>query len=213
MYIPKHYRITDEKLLADFIRQNSFGILITCAEGVPVATHLPFEYVENGNGEKFLYGHLARGNPQWRAFEPHTEVLVIFSGPHAYVSAQWYNHVNVPTWNYVTAHLYGKPRIIEAHDELHDTLKRLVDQNEATTNPDSPYTLEDLPQEYLRAQMRGIVGFEIRITRMEGKFKLSQNREREDFENVIAKLRASGEANAQHVAEEMARIQPELFQH
>ncbi len=212
MYIPKHYAVADEKVVADFVRRNSFGILVTCAQGVPFATHLPLEYVEK-SGEKFLYGHLARANQQWRAFNSNTEVLAIFSGPHAYVSAKWYNHVNVPTWNYMTAHIYGTPRILADHDELHDMLKRLVDQNEAATNPESPYTVESLPQNYVRAQMKGLVGFEIRITRMEGKFKLSQNREREDFENVIAKLRASGEPDAQQVAEEMARIQPELFEH
>jgi len=210
MYIPKYYRVTDEKLITDFIQRNGFGILVTSAEGVPFATHLPLEYVEK-NGEKFLYGHLARGNQQWRAFEPNTEVLAIFSGPHAYVSAKWYNHMNVPTWNYMVAHVYGKPRIIEESEELHGMLKRLVDQNEAVANPAAPYTVESLPQEYMHAQMKGIVGVAIKITRMEGKFKLSQNREQEDFRNVIAKLRASGDANAQAVAEAMAQLQAELF--
>ncbi len=212
MYIPQSNRVTDEKHVTDFIRQNSFGILISCIEGAPFATHLPLEYVESANGDKFLHGHLARGNQQWRAFDPNTEVLAIFSGPHTYVSAKWYNHVNVPTWNYMIAHVYGKPRVIEKFDELHGLLKRLVDKHEAAINPESPYTVEALPQEYLQAQMKGIVGFEIKITRIEGKFKLSQNREQEDFLNVIAKLRASGEANAQQVAEAMARIQPELFE-
>ncbi len=212
MYIPRYNRVTDEKRIADFIRQNSFGILISCDEGVPFATHLPLEYVEQENGEQFLYGHVARANKHWRLLEANAGVLAIFSGPHAYVSAKWYDHVNVPTWNYMVAHVYGKARVIETPDELHALLKRLVDKNESVTNPESPYSVESLPQEYLRAQMKGIVGFEIKITRMEGKFKLSQNREQEDFINVIAKLRASGDANAQQVAKEMARIQPELFQ-
>lgn len=212
MYIPKYNRVAEEGVIADFIQRNSFGILISCDEGIPFATHLPLEYVERENGEKFLYGHVARANKHWRLLESAAEVLAIFSGPHTYISAKWYDHVNVPTWNYMTAHVYGKARIIADEEEVYALLKRLVDKNEAAAHPIAPYTVEALSPDYLQKEMKGLVGFEIKIGRIEAKFKLSQNRDEENFRNVITKLRASGEANARQVAEEMARIQHELFQ-
>ena len=212
MYIPQHNRVTDQEVIAEFIQRNSFGILISSEAGVPFATHLPLEYVAREHGEKFLYGHVARANKHWRLLEKDTETLAIFCGPHAYVSAKWYDHVNVPTWNYMTAHAYGKARVISDHEEVHALLKRLVDKNEATANPSAPYTVEALPPDYLQREMKGLVAFEIKITRLEANFKLSQNRDAKNFREVIGKLRASGEANAQAVAEEMTRIQPELFQ-
>jgi transcriptional regulator len=128
MYIPKYYRVTDETTVAQFIRQNSFATLISCEGQLPIATHLPLELLQKENGEKFLNGHVARANKQWRTFETNEEVLAIFAGPHAYVSARWYDHVNVPTWNYMVAHVYGKPRLVTDHDELHTMLEQLVDK-------------------------------------------------------------------------------------
>lgn len=211
MYIPKYYRVPDPKIIADFLRQNNFATLVSCENGLPVATHLPLEFVQAENGEQFLHGHVARANAQWRNFNSNESVLAIFSGAHSYVSARWYNHLNVPTWNYMAVHVYGKPRIIEDFEELYAMLKRLVDKHEAAANPQNPYTMEGVPEEFLRKEMKGLVGFEVKIERTEAKFKLSQNRNAEDFANVIAELRKSQSANAQEVAQAMARIQPLLF--
>ncbi len=211
MYIPKFYRVNDPKIIADFLRHNSFAVLVSCEKGVPIATHLPLEFVQTENSGQFLYGHVARGNHQWRTLNSSENVLAIFSGAHAYVSARWYNHLNVPTWNYLVAHVYGKPEIIEDHEELRAILKRLVDRNEAVANPQSPYMVEGLPEEFLKKEMKGLVGFRIKVEKIEAKFKLSQNRHAEDFANVMAKLRKSDDANAREVAEAMARIQPALF--
>jgi transcriptional regulator len=207
MYIPQYYRVTDPKIITEFLQQNNFAILISTEKGVPVATHLPLEFVQTENGEQFLYGHVARANAQWRSFNPTVTVLAIFSGAHAYVSARWYNHLNVPTWNYMTVHVYGKPRIIDDHEELHALLKRLVDKHETVTNPQNPYTIESLPKNFLDKEMKGLVGFQIKIDKIEAKFKLSQNRHTEDYANVIAELRRSGDSHAQEVAAEMARMQ------
>ncbi|MGH7495012.1 MAG: FMN-binding negative transcriptional regulator [bacterium] len=206
MYIPQYYRITDPKIVADFLQQNNFAVLISCENGMPVATHLPLEFVHAEN-EQFLHGHVARANPQWRSFNSSEMVLAVFSGAHSYVSARWYNHLNVPTWNYMAVHVYGRPRIIEDSDELYAMLKRLVDKHEAATNPQNPYTMEGLPEEFLKKEMKGLVGFQIKVEKIEAKFKLSQNRKAEDFANVIAELRKSQHAEAQEVAEAMVQIQ------
>jgi transcriptional regulator len=171
MYIPKYYRITDSKIIADFLQHNNFAALVSCENSVPVATHLPLEFVRAENGEQFLYGHVARANSQWRGFHSSETVLAIFSGAHAYVSARWYDHLNVPTWNYMIVHVYGKPRVIEDFDELYAMLKRLVDKHEAATNPQNPYTMEGLPDEFLKNEMKGLVGFQVKVEKIEAKFK------------------------------------------
>ncbi len=203
MYLPKLYQVTDEAVISEFIQQHSFATLVSCDQQTPVATHLPLEFVQNANGEKFLNGHMARANKQWRTFENANDVLAIFSGPHAYVSARWYNQVNVPTWNYMVVHVYGKPRLVSDHDELYAMLKQLVDKYETNTVADKPYKLETLPPEYVKKEMRGIVGFEIKIERFEAKFKLSQNRQQQDYDNVIAALQKSADRNALAVAQAM----------
>jgi transcriptional regulator len=211
MYIPKLYEVTDEAVISEFIQQNSFATLVSCDQQMPAATHLPLELVQNANGEKFLNGHMARTNKQWRTFENENEVLAIFSGAHTYVSARWYDHVNVPTWNYMVAHVYGKPRLVTDHGELYDMLKQLVDRYEAHVVTGKPYKLETLPQEYVEKEMRGIVGFQIKINRLEAKFKLSQNRRQQDYDNVIAELQKSSDGNALAIAHAMAQNRDSLY--
>jgi transcriptional regulator len=211
MYIPKYYRVTDEQTINQFIRQNSFATLVSCDQQLPVATHLPLELFEDEHGNRFLNGHVARANKQWRIFETNDEVLAIFAGPHAYVSARWYNHVNVPTWNYMVAHVYGKPRLITDHDELYAMLKQLVDKYEAEAVTEKPYKLENLPKDFVEKEIKGIVGFQIKISRIEAKFKLSQNRRQPDYDNVIAALQKSDDADAQEVAKAMAQNRFPLY--
>ncbi len=211
MYLPKLYQVTDEAIISKFIQQNNFATLVSCDQQIPVATHLPLELMQTASGEKFLHGHMARANKHWLTFNSENEVLAIFSGPHTYVSARWYNDVNVPTLNYMVAHVYGKPRLVTDHDELYAMLKQLVDRYEAHAVTDKPYKLETLPQDFLEKEMRGIVGFQIKINRIEAKFKLSQNRRQPDYDNVIAELQKSDDSNALAVAQAMAENRASLY--
>jgi transcriptional regulator len=186
MYIPERFREDDTTTLQAFIREHSFGVLVTQGEDAPFATHLPFLY-DAGRGEYgVLQAHMARANPQWRSFASEQEALVIFQGPHAYVSPSWYDvALSVPTWNYAAVHAYGIPRIIEDSQLLYKQLKALVETNEAQF--EQPWAFE-LPQDYIEKMMRGVVGFTLEVTRLEGKFKMSQNRTPAEREKVIVAL-------------------------
>ena len=120
----------------------------------------------------------------WKTFEKSPEVLVIFQGPHTYISPTWYNHTNVPTWNYQAVHVYGSPRIVSDHAEVYKILSHLTTRNEG----DSSYRLETLPQDFVEKEMKGIVAFQIEVTRIEANYKLSQNRNDEDYHNIVSRL-------------------------
>lgn len=165
------------------------------------ATHLPLELDVNAGGEKVLLGHVSRENPQWNGFAGDDEVLAIFSGPHAYISSSWYDFENVPTWNYSAVHVYGKIRIIEG-DELVAHLTKLVDKYEAAS--ENPVSVPAFSKKTMR-QVRGIVGFEIKITDIQAARKLSQNRDRKNFENIISELEKTGQPNAAAVAQDMKK--------
>ena len=191
MYIPTHFREGDTVMLQQFIQAYSFGILVTQQEGVPVANHFPFLLDVERGSLGILRGHMARGNMQWRMFDETKEVLVIFQGPHSYVSPSWYEddvETNVPTWNYAAVHVYGRPRLIEDSVELYRILQDSVQANEAQF--EHPWQIE-LPDVYLQKKLKAIVGFEVVITRLEGKFKLSQNRSTTDQQRVITALHES----------------------
>ena len=185
MYLPSHFEETDRDVLYGVIRGNNFGLLITTVDGAPFVTHLPF-LVE---GDR-LVAHMARANPQWRSFEREEPALCVFQGPHAYVSPRWYAGTRlVPTWNYVAVHVYGHPRIVSDPDAVRDQQARLVAAHEARAA--TPWTMDGLPESHLTGQLRAIVTFEVPITRIEGKFKLNQNRTAEDRAGVIAALAES----------------------
>src|SRR6266545_5827323 len=199
MYIPNSFREDDRSLLHDLMRQHNFGILVTQRDGTPFATHLPFLLDAERGPHGTLLAHMARANPQWRDFAAGGEALVIFQGPHAYISPSWYEtHPSVPTWNYAVVHAYGIPRIVEDHATLHHMLETLVDTHEAAFA--QPWRL-DLPHVYLDKMMRAVVGFEIEITRLEGKLKLSQNRSEHDQHRVAEALRQSENPLDRSVAE------------
>ena len=202
MFIPAYYRNNDLSEIKSFIRKNSFATLITCENDFADASHIPIELIEENENDTFLQGHISRANPQWKSFSDKRSVLAIFQGPHTYVSSSWYNHVNVPTWNYMAVHVYGKIKIIEG-DELYNSLKDLVDRYE--TSSVKPFKVEELPEEMMSKYMKGIVGFRIQIEKIEGKWKLSQNRDKEDHLNIIHELEKLGDVNAKLVAEEMKR--------
>lgn len=183
MYIPKLYREEDRAKILAFLRENSFAIFVSHDGERPIATHAPTEVVENKDGTLTIYTHMSRANPQWKYLD-NQEVLMIFTGPHTYISPRWYNHANVPTWNYMNIHVYGKPEVM-ADDEFRALLSRLIQHHEA---PNPEYRLESLPPELVENQMRGAVGIKMDVTRMDAGFKLSQNRDDEDYQNIIAEL-------------------------
>lgn len=207
MYIPKRYREFDRDLLEAFIHANGFATLITFDGTRPIATHLLME-LQHGDGDTlYLNGHMARANKQWQTFTPTQEVLTIFSGPHTYISPRWYNHVNVPTWNYMMVHVYGIPRVITDYAELHAMLKRLVDKYEAHSGAVPPYQMEALPTDFVEREIKAIAGFQIEVTNIEASFKLSQNRDAQDYANIITELHKREDDNSQGVAEAMEKQQ------
>ena len=194
MYIPKLYREEDREKILQFLRSNNFPALVTHDGEKPIATHLPGEVIEGEDGALTILGHMSRANPQWKSFGGQ-EVLLIFQGAHAYISPRWYGHVNVPTWNYMIAHVYGKVRLVEG-DELYSLLSRLVNNHEAPT----AYSLESLPRDFVQKEMYGVIGFAVDVTRVDLGNKLSQNRNDEDYRNIIGQLEERGDENSKLVA-------------
>jgi transcriptional regulator len=211
MYIPERYQELDPETIAQFIRSNDFATLVSFDGERPVATHLLLG-LENGKDNSLvLTGHMARANKQWHSFNPTQEVLAIFSGPHSYISPRWYNHVNVPTWNYIAVHTYGTPRVISDHDELYRLLEKLVDKHEADSGAVPAYRLESLPEDFRERQMQAIVGFQIGVTRIEASYKLSQNRDEQSYDNVVAELYQRTDDNSLAVAKAMTNKRSKLF--
>ncbi len=208
MYIPKINALSEKETIYRFIRENPFAIIISSSNGAIMATHMPVELEESILGEMVLRTHIAKQNPQWNNFESIEELLVIFNGPHAYISSSWYDHVNVPTWNYIAVHVYGKPKILGREDTI-SLLTRLVDRYEKSSA--NPFTMDKLSDAYLDSHLKALVAFEISIDKIDAKQKLSQNRNAHNFELVINALDAQAEAQSNAVKTEMERIKKDLF--
>lgn len=206
MYVPAIFAEDDPAELASLMRAASFAALVTTVDGRPAATHLPLVLDQDSGAPGRLLGHVARANDHWKSFDGTNEALAIFAGPHAYISPSWYESANmVPTWNYAAVHVYGRPRIIEDTDAVLALLARLVRTYEldATGN----WSMDKSDPEIMRGMTKGIVAFEMPIERMEGKWKMSQNRKPVDAKGAIEGLRGLGGAEAKTVAEIMeARI-------
>lgn len=201
MYIPDLYKNENVEAIRSFLKSNSFGILVNQTEGKLWGTHIPLELETNRQGKEVLFGHVSKENPQWQAFENNNDVLAIFSGPHSYISSSWYDHENVPTWNYIAVHVYGKTRIIEG-EELLFALKKLVDKYETPSK--NPVKIENLSEETMK-QTNGLVAFEIEITEIQAITKLSQNRDDKNHAMIISELQKCPNQNAQHIACEMVK--------
>jgi transcriptional regulator len=190
MYTPSINAEHDPRVLQQFIRDNPLCALVTqTAEGM-VASHIPMVLHEEGSDLGILRGHVARANPQWRDFIA-TEALGIFTGPQHYISASWYpdkitHGKEVPTWNYVAVHVYGQIRAIEDPAWLLVHLRTLTDQNEVIA--ETPWSVDDAPPDFIAKLSKGIIGLELQITRIEGKWKVSQNRTDRDIVGVDAGL-------------------------
>jgi transcriptional regulator len=201
MYIPDLYKNENEEQINDFLQKNSFGILVNQCNGKLWATHIPLLLDKNNNGKPVLSGHLSKENPQWKNFKDDDKVLAIFSGNHSYISSSWYDHENVPTWNYIAVHIYGTIKIIEGEAVI-QSLKKLVDKYEQSS--ENPIRIEDLSEKTMM-QTRGIVAFEIEVEEIQAQYKLSQNRDDKNYHNIICELEKTNDSQAIAVAKEMKK--------
>jgi transcriptional regulator len=208
VYVPRNFKEMDQSYVENFIRKHGFATLISSDDDRPVATHLLLDLPEGTAPSLVLDGHMAKANPQWKTFRDDKEVLAIFSGPHTYVSAGWYSIKSAPTWNYINVHVYGLPRVIDNQEELSELLKRLVDRQEQHNSESTRYRIESLPKDILENMMGSIIGFEIKVTKVEAAAKLSQNRSPKDYDNIIDRLNERGDHESVEVAKEMARRRP-----
>jgi transcriptional regulator len=208
VHLPKHFEETRLDVLHELIRAYPLGSLVTLGGESLVVDHIPFVVDTTGPPHGTLRGHVARANSVWRDLADSMESLVVFQGPQAYVSPSWYPSKQahgkvVPTWNYAAVHVFGYPRAIENKDWLLRFLTELVGQHESTQA--QPWKITDAPSEYIDKMLEAIVGIEIPITRIAGKWKVSQNRPPADRLGVIDGLKALGCETASAMADQVRR--------
>jgi transcriptional regulator len=203
MYVPSQHEETDLSILHALIRAHPLGTWVTQGEGELVANHIPF-FVDHTRGERgTLVAHVARANPVWKLFSRTVDSVVIFQGAEQYISPSWYPSKQadgkvVPTWNYAVVHAHGVPRTFEDKEWLSRHLNQLVDSQEASRTP--PWKVSDAPADYIERMMRAIVGIEIPIARLQGKWKVSQNRTEPDRLGVVAGLLDDAGRDSQEMA-------------
>jgi transcriptional regulator len=198
MYIPRLNLMADKAEAVEFMQRFSFATIITAKDSMPVATHLPF-LVTIKNDQVVLTSHFAKANEQWKDIEDN-KILVIFSEPHAYISPKHYDtSLNVPTWNYISVHAYGAGKLITETENVIDILEKTIDNYEAA------YRLQwnGLPLDYKLKLSKGIVAFEVNVTDLQGKKKLSQNKSEKEKERIITALSKSKDTNEQLIADYM----------
>jgi transcriptional regulator len=196
VYIPEFNRVEDRAVALAFMQTNPFAILISPTEAGPFATHLPILAWEV-EGRLQLRGHVAKANPHWKSIRQDQESLVIFHGPHAYISPSLYEiRESVPTWNYAAVHVYGQGTVFTDQDQLNQFLQELIAQFDSSYAAQWP----SLSDQYRSRMVKHIVGFEINASRVETKFKLSQNRTKTEQGNVIKSLASSSDSSVAAVA-------------
>lgn len=197
MYVPAAFRQTDPNLLFDFIERNSFGLLVSQVEGEPFASHLPFLLERSTGPHGTLVGHVALANPQWQHAQGQN-VLAIFSGPHAYISPSWYEADNVvPTWNYIAVHVTGTLHLVQDEGALAKILQDFVAYYEASLS--RPWSF-DSTSDFAKKLIKAVVGFRVEISRIEGKWKLNQNRPPEQRDRVVQVLQTFTDENSLAIA-------------
>ncbi len=189
MYLPASFRETEPGALFALIRACPLGTLVTSGPNGLEASPVPFLVYPDEGGHGVLRAHLARANPHWRQLDAATECLIIFNGADAYVTPSWYpskaqTHKAVPTWNYASVHVRGKPVVMDDADWLLRQISQLTNTHEARRS--TPWAVSDAPADYLAAQMKAIIGIEIAITQIEGKWKMSQNKDAADRAGVVS---------------------------
>lgn len=212
MYLPKHFAETRVEVLHELIRAHPFGALVTLTAGGLDANHIPFEVDAEPGPFGTLRGHVARANPVWRDLSPGAEALVIFQGVDAYVSPSWYptkaeTGKVVPTWNYAVVHAHGVPRFIDDRAWLRAFVEKLTTRHEAP-RPE-PWKITDAPADYIDAQVGAIIGLEIPIARLIGKWKVSQNRPAQDRDGVVEGLSREGGQRGAVMADLVRRAKSE----
>ena len=195
MYVPPHFKQSDLTVLHDAIRSSGLATLVSLGADGLIASHVPLMLDAEAGPNGTLIGHLAKGNPQWRSVTAGVEALAIFQGPDAYITPSWYatkrEHGKVvPTWNYVAIHAYGPIEFFSDADELLDVVTKLTNRFERPRA--APWAVDDAPPDFIQAHLKGIVGFRMPITRIDGKWKMSQNRPAADRTGVAEGLRAEG---------------------
>jgi transcriptional regulator len=201
MYIPDLYKNENQAEIEQFLHENGFAILVNQTNGKLWVTHIPLILSTNSDGKQILIGHVSKLNPQAESFTQNDDVLAIFNGPHTYISSSWYDHENVPTWNYIAVHVYGKVKL-HSYEESIEGLKKLVDKYEAKS--EKPVRIENLSEKTMR-EARGIVSFEIEITSIEAQKKLSQNRDDKNYQNIITELEKTNDNQAIETAKAMKK--------
>lgn len=208
MYLPALFAASQPEELHRIIRRHPLGMLVTHTASGLDANHLPFVLDERAGHAGVLLGHVARANPVWSDVRDGDHVLVVFRGAQGYISPNWYpskheTHRHVPTWNYEVVHAHGRIRIHDDETFVRGMVARLTRQSEA--NEPHPWKMSDAPADYLADELGHIVGIEIVLDRLEGKRKLSQNRELRDFDAVVSELESRGESD---LAAAMKRARP-----
>jgi transcriptional regulator len=201
MYIPEFNRVRDHTEIMSFVQANPFAILVTASDAGPFATHLPILAREAGD-QILLHGHMAKANPHWELLQRGEESLTIFHGPHAYISPRLYeSRDSVPTWNYATVHAYGRARPFSEPEQLMEEVREIIN----AFDPDYFAQWSSLSDKFRDGMLKHIVGFEIVTTRIEAKFKISQNRTKRDQANVITALGTSKDSAASEIAKLMQK--------
>jgi len=203
MYVPAHFAENDPDALGALVAAHPLGTWVTWADGEILVNHVPFLLERERGTHGTLVGHVARANPVWQRCSPTVPSVVVFQGADAYISPSWYPSKQahgkvVPTWNYALVHAHGIPRTIEDRAWLHALVTRLTDTHEAKQS--APWQVADAPAEYVDSMLAAIVGIEIPVTALVGKWKVSQNRAAADMQGVAAGLRARDDAGAADMA-------------
>ena len=210
MYNLPHFKEKNHQVLMDFIHDHPFAFMAGCdGEGRPVATQVPV-FIEEKEGKLFLTGHMMKQTDHHKAFEKNPQVLCVFTGPHTYVSASWYtNPHQASTWNYMSVHVRGRMCFLD--EQGLEAVLRKTSLHFEKNNAASPTSFDNLPREYSSKLMKAIVAFEIEVEEMDHVFKLSQNRDRESYGQIIEKLEDQ-DADGRSIATEMKKRGPELFE-
>ena len=201
MYTPDIYKNENQEEIKKFLNDHGFGILVNQTSGKLWATHIPLLLETRADGKTILEGRISIENLQWEGFKENDQVLAVFSGPHSYISSSWYDHENVPTWNYIAVHVYGKIKIIEG-DAVIQSLKNLTNKYEMKS--ENPIRIENL-SETTMMQSRGVVAFEIEITEIQATCKMSQNRDAKNYNTIISELEKTELPEAIATAAEMKK--------
>jgi transcriptional regulator len=201
MYIPDFNRVRDHADTVSFVQANPFAILVSVSDDGPFATHIPILVRESGD-QMTLHGHMAKANPHWEILQRGQESLAIFHGPHAYISPSLYeSRESVPTWNYAAVHVYGKASVVTEPERLFDETRDIINR----FDPAYYAQWNSLSEKFRNGMLKHIVGFEMVATRIEAKFKISQNRSKGDQATVIASLGQSTDSSAVEIAELMEK--------